>query len=80
MIKKGKPVKEKNQGPVNYISLSTSWEVWLIKLNTTLSIYFQKLEETTAKFLLLSCLIKWDKVFKRGPNKISGRQPLKNLN
>lgn len=54
MIKKGKPVKEKNQGPVNYISLSTSWEVWLIKLNTTLSIYFQKLEETTAKFLLLS--------------------------
>ena len=24
MIKKGKPVKEKNQGPVNYISLSTS--------------------------------------------------------
>lgn len=54
MIKKGKPVKEKNQGPVNYISLTTSWEVWLIKLNTTLSIYFQKLEETTAKFLLLS--------------------------
>lgn len=54
MIKKGKPVKEKNQGPVNYISLSTSWEVWLIKLNTTLSLYFQKLEETTAKFLLLS--------------------------
>ena len=54
MIKKGKPVKEKNQGPVNYISLSTSWEVWLIKLNTTLSIYFQKLEETTAKLLLLS--------------------------
>lgn len=54
MVKKGKPVKEKNQGPVNYISLSTSWEVWLIKLNTTLSIYFQKLEETTAKFLLLS--------------------------
>ena len=23
--------------------------------------------------------IKWDKVFKNGPNKICGRQPLKNL-
>ena len=52
----------------------------IIKAQLLTQIYNDVRVETNFKhYQLRKCFYKWDKVFKNGPSKIFGRQPLKNL-
>ena len=49
------------------------------ELSQGISLYFKSKTQTHQLLDELNTRYKWDKIFKSGPNKICGRQPLKHL-